>query len=311
MNITKIDELCLDLDSTLQNLPLWDEILELDASGNSLIQLFEQESLIPGVILTQNHNYIGMISRKRFFEFMSRPYSLGLFAERPISHLYDYLQPEIFELPGNTTIIEATQIALKRNFQFVYEPIVVKVTTESSHVYQLLDIHNLLLAHSQIQILTLRQLNQVQKQSRIDQADLHIFKQKQAEIAQQQKFKIWEQLATDIKHEILYPTKLIIGNLIHANRYLQNLSQTLNQDLSQNLSQITNLYQQHYPQPVPEIQAAIGKIKIDVINKELTELLSTTKSHAKRIQQFVHSWEDISTSTKYKHIPDLEELDKS
>ncbi|NJL60547.1 MAG: hypothetical protein HC903_00315 [Methylacidiphilales bacterium] len=306
MNITKIDELRLDLDSTLQDLPLWDEIIELDALGNSLIQLFEQEPLIPGVILTQNHHYMGMISRKRFFEFMSRPYSLGLFAERPISHLYDYLQPEIFELPGNTTIIKATQVALKRTFQLVYEPIVVKVITDNSQVYQLLDIHNLLLAHSQIQILTLRQLDKVQKQSRIDQADLHIFKQKQAEIVQQQKIQIWEQLTTDINREILYPTKLIIGNLIHANRCLQDFNHNLNQDLSQ----VTNLYQQHYLQPVPEIQAAIDKIKIDVINKELTELLNTTKTHAKRIQQFVHSWENISTKNiSQRDIPNLEEHD--
>jgi hypothetical protein len=298
MNITKIDELRFDLDSKLQDLPLWSEILELEASGNSLIQLFEQEPLIPGIILTQNHDYVGMISRRQFFEFMSRPYSLGLFAERAISHLFDYLQPEIFELSGNTTIIEATQIALTRNFQLVYEPIVVNVLTASSQTYQLLDVHNLLLAHSQIQILTLRQLEQAQNQSRIAQINLHDFKQKQVEIVQQQKFKIWEQLTTDINREIHNPTKLIIGNVIHANRCIQ--------DLSQKLNQIASLYQQHYPQPVPEIQTAIGKIQIDVINGELTKLLGTTKSHAKRIQQFVHSLEDIST----KHIPDLEELDK-
>jgi hypothetical protein len=302
MNITKIDELRLDLDSKLQDLPLWDEVLEIDTFGNRLIQLFEQEPLIPGVILTNNYSYVGMISRRRFFEFMSRPYSLGLFAERAISYLYDYLQPEIFELPGNTTVIEATQIALKRTFQLVYEPIVVKVMTAHSETYQLLDIHNLLLAHSQIQILTLRQLEQAKNQSRIDQADLHKFKQKQAEIVQQQKFQIWEQLKADINQEIHNPTKLIIGNLIHANRCVQDFNQNLRQDLSQ----VVNFYQQHYPQPVSEIQAAIDKIKIDDINGELTKLLSITKSYAKRIQQFVHSWEDIST----KDIPDLEELDQ-
>ncbi len=295
MNITKIDELRLDLDSKLQDLPLWDEVLEIDTLGNRLIQLFEQESLIPGVILTNNYSYVGMISRRRFFEFMSRPYSLGLFAERAISYLYDYLQPEIFELPGNITVIEATQIALKRTFQLVYEPIVVKVMTVHSETYQLLDIHNLLLAHSQIQILTLRQLEQAKNQSRIDQADLHKFKQKQVEIVQQQKLQIWEQLKADINQEVHNPTKLIIGNLIHANRCVQDFNQNLRQDLSQ----VVNLYQQHYPQPVSEIQAAISKIKIDDINGELTKLLSITKSHAKRIQQFVHSWEDIYT----KNIP--------
>jgi hypothetical protein len=300
MNITKIDELRLDLDSKLQDLPLWDETLEIDTFGNSLIQLFEQETLIPGVILTDNHNYAGMISRRRFFEFMSRPYSLGLFAERPISYLYDYLQPEIFELSGNTKVIEATQIALKRTFQLVYEPIVVKVLTANSQFYKLLDIHNLLLGHSQIQILTLKQLKQAQNQSQRDQADLHNLKQKQVEIVQQQKLQIWEKLITDINREIHNPTKLIIGNLIHVNRCIQ--------DFNQQLNQVVNLYQQHYPQPVPEIQAAIDKVKVYDINGELTKLLSITKSYSKRIQQFVHSWEDIST--KNKDIPDVEELNK-
>lgn len=73
-----MDKLNFTLSSVLGDLPLWDTSLELSCLGNSLIQLFDNKPLMPGVILTKNHDYVDMIYRCRFFEFMSRPYSLGL-----------------------------------------------------------------------------------------------------------------------------------------------------------------------------------------------------------------------------------------
>jgi signal transduction histidine kinase len=275
MNMNKnLDVITLKLDSTLHDLPLWNQSLELDILVNSLTQCFENEPLMPGIILTNNQGYAGMISRRRFFEFMSRPYSLGLFAERPIANLYDFIQPEIFVLPANTTIINATQLVLQRNFQLVYEPIIVKGEFGK---HQLLDVQQLLLAHSKIQVLILAQLQQAQAQSQIAQTGLRESEQKYTELLEEEKKVIREQLVTSLSSEINSPTKLVIGNLVHTNRYIQDLLH------------LVNLYREYYPQPVEEIQAFIEKIPLDSISIELPKLINSIKDNAKRIQTSVRS----------------------
>lgn len=76
--------------------------------------LFELEPLLPGIILTKNHRSVSMISRQRFFEHMSRPYSSGLFSQRPVENLYKFLRPDIFVLSQDSKIVEATQLALQQ-----------------------------------------------------------------------------------------------------------------------------------------------------------------------------------------------------
>jgi signal transduction histidine kinase len=278
MNLnTNIDVISLKLDSTLHDLPLWDKSLELDSLANKLIECFENEPLMPGILLTKNQHYAGMISRRRFFEFMSRPYSLGLFAERPIANLYDFIQPEIFVLPANTTIINATQLVLQRSFQLVYEPIIVKGELGK---HQLLDVQQLLLAHSKIQVLILAQLQQAEAQSHIAETDLRETEQKYTELLAKEKKVIREQLVTSLSSEINNPTKLVIGNLIHTNRYIQELLE------------LVNLYCKYYPQPVEAIQVLIEKTPLDSINTELPKLLNSIKENAKRIQSTVRSLND-------------------
>jgi signal transduction histidine kinase len=271
---TNIDAISFKLDSTLQDLQLWDKSLELNSVANQLTQCFENEPLMPGILLTKNQHYTGMISRQKFFEFMSRPYSLGLFAERPIANLYDFVQPEMFVLPASTTIINATQLVLQRSFQLVYEPIVVK---GEQGLHQLLDVQQLLLAHSKIQILTLTQLQQAQAESRSAESDLRETEQKYIDLLEKEKEIVREQLVESLSNEINNPTKLVIGNLVHTNRYIQELLR------------LVSLYREYYPQPVEEIQVFIKKTPLDSIIAELPKLLNSIKDNAKRIQTSVRS----------------------
>ncbi|MBF2066137.1 MAG: hypothetical protein IGS39_17225 [Calothrix sp. C42_A2020_038] len=265
---TSLDNLNLGLSSVLGDLPLWDISLELSCLGNSLIELFDKKPLMPGVVLTDNQNYVGMISRRQFFEFMSRPYSLGLFKERTIANLYDYLQSDVLVMDTNKTIVEATQQALSRNSQFVYEPIV--VAQERQH--KLLDIQQLLLAHSKIHAQTLAQLETAQKQSQQAQISLQ-----QVELIQTEKSLALEELISSLQREVNSPAKLVVGNLVHTGRYIQELIK------------MVNLYQKYYPQPVEEIKIATEKMKISSIDTELPRLLDVMKNHVKKIQEFAVS----------------------
>jgi hypothetical protein len=150
-SIQDVDKLNLKLESTLQELPVWKIQIDTNHPGNELAKLFEQDPLLPGIILTKDQKYVGMISRRLFFEQMSRPYGLGLFAGRPIEYLYNFLHPKIFVCSEDTPVVEATQLALGRSHKQVYEPIVI---TDKFYQYGLLDFHHLLLANSQLHVLT-------------------------------------------------------------------------------------------------------------------------------------------------------------
>ncbi len=278
-SMTSANELNLQLESTLQELPLWSVYVEVKSLVNDLTTLFKQEPLLPGIILTKNHQYQGMISRQRFFEHMSRPYSLSLFATRPIENLINFLQPEVCIVSEQMRIVDAIQIALQRVPQLVYEPILVKT---NSCNYQLVDFHQLLLAYSQINVLTLAQLEQVEEQSKITKAGFRTLKHNYTRLVQNEKMAALEQLVAGIAHEINNPVSFIAGNLVYAIDY------------SQDLLNLISLYQKYYPEPATEIQTAIADIELEFLTADFLHLLNSMKVGTERIHEIVLALRNFS-----------------
>lgn len=137
----------LSLESTLKELSVFNFQVEASYLGKEVARLFQAHPLLPGVILTVEGEFLGMISRRRFMEHMSRPYGVDIFAYRPIMALYQIARTDVLILPGVALIVMAAQRAVQRTPELLYEPIVVELEPQ---VYRLLDVHQVLLALSQI-----------------------------------------------------------------------------------------------------------------------------------------------------------------
>lgn len=129
------------------------------------------------------------------------------------------------------------------------------------------------MANSKIHALTLAQLEETQKQSQEAELNLHESEQRYVELLQKQK-TLEEELNLSREREVTVSTKLVVGNLIHASRYAQELIELVGQ------------YPKYYPHTVEEIQIVAEKINVSSVSNELPQLLSVVKGHVKKIQEF-------------------------
>jgi hypothetical protein len=134
-------------DSILGNLPLHDFQVDLSTPTSIVIERFEKHPDLPGVIVTDGAVLVGIVSRQRFLEHMSRRFSQDIFLKRPIEVLLSFIPFEPLQLPDTYKIAESAHKALNRIREAVYEPIVVSFRDGS---LRLLNIHDLLLAQSRV-----------------------------------------------------------------------------------------------------------------------------------------------------------------
>lgn len=104
----------------------------------------------------------------------------------------------------------------------------------------------------------------------------------QAQVIQSEKMSSLGQLVAGIAHEINNPVNFIHGNLLHVEQGTEELL-----DLVQ-------LYQQHYPNPAPEIQTTAEEIDLEFLQEDLPKILSSMKVGTDRIRQIVLSLRTFS-----------------
>ncbi len=149
----------LTLNSCLADLPSHDFEIKITTLGKVVSEAFHEHLELPGVMITADEKIIGMISRMKFFEWLSRPYGLEVFLNRPIEVLWEImakseknLDTEVLItryllLSADCSIYKATELALKRPSSFIYEPIVIAWPNGK---WRLIDIQILLLAQSRL-----------------------------------------------------------------------------------------------------------------------------------------------------------------
>lgn len=244
----------LRIESTLEELPLYNFEVEIHCPGSAVTKIFEKHPLLPGVILRYGGKFIGMISRQRLLEYLLRPHGIEIFLQEPLSVLYSYARTQVLVLPGKMLVVEAARIALRRTLEFQGEPLVVQT---DDNTYQLLNAQELNIAYWQIR--------GIETQMR--------FELMQAQIIQSEKMASLGRLVDGVAHEILDPVGFIWGNLSYVSSYAKDLMEVVTT----------------YETLMPEVPAKIVKLKeeieFDFLQQDLHRTLNSIRTGAERLKK--------------------------
>ena len=255
-----LGELCLD--STLEELPLYDFQVEATDLGMQISQMLEANPLLPGVILTDRGEFAGMISRRRFLEFISRPFGRELFLKRPVRALYRFAETETLIFASNTLIVDAARKSLLRSKELLYEPIVVQLSPQT---YSLVDVHELLVAQSNIHELATKLLRE----------------QTQSQLIQTEKLASLGQMVAGVAHEIRNPVTCISGNLGFLSNY------------SKDIMELLSAYEQIVGSS-EKIDELKENIEFDFLQEDWVEILKSMKVSSERLAELVTSLHTFS-----------------
>ncbi|MEG3898143.1 MULTISPECIES: response regulator [unclassified Microcoleus] len=150
--------------------------------------------------------------------------------------------------------------------------------------------------HLKLNYLTKKIENQNQElERRVEERTAELYrtlqdlKQAQVHLVQTEKMSSLGQLVAGVAHEINNPVSFIFGNLNHASEYITDLLSHL------------EVYQQHYPSPVPEVSDHAQEIELDYLIEDLPNMITSMKVGAERISNISVSLRNFSrtdTSTK-------------
>ncbi|MDR3627678.1 MAG: ATP-binding protein [Ignavibacteriaceae bacterium] len=148
----------IGINAVLNDLDLFNASIKTTDFLMEVFEIFEKDKGIPGIIVYKDNTFYRMLSRTRFYEAMSKKFMFELFSKRTVYSFFDENEVEsnLF-LPIGTSILAAANEALKREERFRHDPIIVELENKE---LKLLDFHNLLLAQTQVHMLTLKSLTE-------------------------------------------------------------------------------------------------------------------------------------------------------
>ncbi|MDZ8056434.1 MAG: ATP-binding protein [Aulosira sp. ZfuVER01] len=121
-----------------------------------------------------------------------------------------------------------------------------------------------------------------QEQAQQLQRTLFELQQTQTKLIQSEKMSSLGNLVAEVAHDMNNPINYVSGNLSHIQEYTEELLNLL------------QLYQQHYSQPVSEIQTVLDHLDLEFLVEDLTKTLSSMILGVGRMRQLALSLRNFS-----------------
>lgn len=139
----------LNINSILSELRLQDFSVDISDSIFNIYQIFEKDKTTPGIIIFRERELAGLLSRRKFFEEMSKQFMYDLYSKRNVGFFITSVSiAGNLTLDSSTSVITAADMALQRSGSEIVEPLIVDF---KNSVYRILDFYELLSARNAIQ----------------------------------------------------------------------------------------------------------------------------------------------------------------
>jgi diguanylate cyclase (GGDEF)-like protein/putative nucleotidyltransferase with HDIG domain len=152
---------------TVQDLPYFDISIQASRSMRDVLELFDTHLQIPGLLVMQNDQLLGVVVRKDFYEKLGRPFGVELFLKNTVKQFFSMLDRETLVLDWFTPIFDAVKLALMRDEPSMFDPLVIS----HSDGYRIVSMHTLLLAQQETMQSLYAEVQQLSSQDPLTQVN--------------------------------------------------------------------------------------------------------------------------------------------
>jgi len=137
----------LEKSNNLDHLPLDNYRVPANTLTDEVKNHLLEHPGLSGLIVTEQGQVVGCITRRAMFEKLSKDFSHALYLGKPISLMLENLHEEVLKVSSTTSIMDAVRLSFSRPAKSAYDPIVVVREDEEAGM---LAFSKLILAQSEI-----------------------------------------------------------------------------------------------------------------------------------------------------------------